>query len=120
MVISSFALLAGLDVRALHDWCLGMHINAVKWVELPDVLDTSQFANGGFLAAKPYISSAAHIDRMIDFCKGCAYDKKQRLGESFCPFNALHWDFSQRNDSNLECNPRIGMIYRQLAKMSPE
>ena len=63
------------------------------------------------------MSSAAYIDRMSDYCKGCAYDKKQRLGEAACPFNALYWDFYQRNAAKLKNNPRIGMAYRQLEKM---
>ena len=117
MVIGNFALLAGLDVRALHHWSLGVYIDAFEWVELPNTVGMSQFADGGLLATKPYVSSAAYIDRMSDYCKGCAYDKKQRLGEAACPFNALYWDFYQRNAAKLERNPRIGMAYRQLAKM---
>ncbi len=120
MVIGNFALLAGLDVQALHRWYLGVYIDAFEWVELPNTLGMSQFADGGLLATKPYVSSAAYIDRMSDYCKGCAYDKKQRLGESACPFNALYWDFYQRNAAKLERNPRIGMAYRQLAKMPAE
>jgi deoxyribodipyrimidine photolyase-related protein len=120
MVIGNFALLAGLDVPALHRWYLGVYIDAFEWVELPNTLGMSQFADGGLLATKPYVSSAAYIDRMSDYCKGCAYDKKQRLGETACPFNALYWDFYQRNVDKLERNPRIGMAYRQLAKMPAE
>ncbi|OQW88419.1 MAG: cryptochrome/photolyase family protein [Rhodoferax ferrireducens] len=117
MVIGNFALLAGLDVQALHRWYLGVYIDAFEWVELPNTLGMSQFADGGLLATKPYVSSAAYIDRMSDYCKGCAYDKKQRLGDSACPFNALYWDFYQRNTARLERNPRIGMAYQQLARM---
>ena len=120
MVIGNFALLAGLDVQALHRWYLGIYIDAFEWVELPNTLGMSQFADGGLLATKPYVSSAAYIDRMSDYCKGCAYDKKQRVGESACPFNALYWDFYQRNADKLARNPRIGMAYRQLAKMPPD
>ncbi|MDI1246313.1 MAG: cryptochrome/photolyase family protein [Rhodoferax sp.] len=120
MVIGNFALLAGLDVQALHRWYLGVYIDAFEWVELPNTLGMSQFADGGLLATKPYVSSAAYIDRMSDYCKGCAYDKKQRLGEAACPFNALYWDFYQRNADKLERKPRIGMAYRQLAKMPPQ
>jgi deoxyribodipyrimidine photolyase-related protein len=117
MVIGNFSLLAGLDVQALHRWYLGVYIDAFEWVELPNTLGMSQFADGGLLATKPYVSSAAYIDRMSDYCKGCAYDKKQRLGEAACPFNALYWDFYQRNAAKLKNNPRIGMAYRQLEKM---
>lgn len=121
MVIGNFALLAGLNPQALHHWYLGVYIDAFEWVELPNTLGMSQFADGGLLATKPYVSSAAYIDRMSDYCKGCAYDKKQRVGEQACPFNALYWDFFDRHAARFERNPRIGMAYRQLAKMpTPE
>jgi len=120
MVIGNFALLAGLDPGAVHRWYLGVYIDAFEWVEAPNTIGMSQFADGGLLATKPYVSSAAYIDRMSDYCKGCHYDKKQRLGERACPFNALYWDFFQRNTRTFANNPRIGMAYRQLEKMDGE
>ena len=117
MVIGNFALLAGLDPAQVHRWYLGVYIDAFEWVELPNTVGMSQFADGGLLATKPYVSSAAYIDRMSDYCKGCHYDKKARNGELACPFNALYWDFFQRNAATLARNPRIGMAYRQLEKM---
>jgi deoxyribodipyrimidine photolyase-related protein len=117
MVIGNFALLAGLDPVEVHRWYLGIYIDAFEWVELPNTLGMSQFADGGALATKPYVSSAAYIDRMSDYCKGCHYDKKARIGERACPFNALYWDFFHRNAGTLAKNPRIGMVYRQLEKM---
>jgi deoxyribodipyrimidine photolyase-related protein len=120
MVIGNFALLAGLDPVEVHKWYLGVYIDAFEWVEAPNTLGMSQFADGGLLATKPYVSSAAYIDRMSDYCKGCHYDKKARVGERACPFNALYWDFYQRNARTLANNPRIGMAYRQLEKMGPD
>jgi deoxyribodipyrimidine photolyase-related protein len=120
MVIGNFALLAGLDPGAVHRWYLGVYIDAFEWVEAPNTIGMSQFADGGLLATKPYVSSAAYIDRMSDYCKGCHYDKKARIGERACPFNALYWDFYQRNERTLANNPRIGMAYRQLEKMDPQ
>ena len=117
MIIGNFALLAGLDPVALHRWYLGIYIDAFEWVELPNTLGMSQFADGGLLATKPYVSSAAYIDRMSDYCKGCHYDKKLRIGERACPYNALYWDFFARNEKLLSNNPRIGMVYPQLRKM---
>lgn len=117
MVIGNFALLAGLDPQAVHRWYLGVYIDAIEWVELPNTLGMSQFADGGLLATKPYVSSAAYIDRMGDHCKGCHYNKKERLGERACPFNALYWDFHLRHDDQLRGNPRIGMVYRHIDKM---
>ena len=120
MVIGNFALLAGLDPAALHRWYLGVYIDAFEWVELPNTLGMSQFADGGLLATKPYVSSAAYIDRMSDYCKGCHYDKKLRIGERACPYNALYWDFFARNEQLLANNPRIGMVYPQLRKMDAD
>lgn len=117
MVIGNFALLAGLAPAAVHRWYLGVYIDAFEWVELPNTLGMSQFADGGVLATKPYVSAAAYIDRMGDYCKGCAYDRKQRLGPKACPFNALYWDFHLRHESRLRRNPRIGMVYRNIDRM---
>ena len=120
MVIGNFALLAGLEPKALHHWYLGVYIDAFEWVELPNTLGMSQFADGGLLATKPYVSSAAYLDRMGDHCRHCPYQRKERLGERACPFNALYWDFHLRHDDLLRRNPRIGMVYRQLDRMTPE
>ncbi|WP_426115392.1 cryptochrome/photolyase family protein [Massilia sp. PWRC2] len=120
MVIGNFALLAGLAPNAVHQWYLGVYIDAFEWVELPNTLGMSQYADNGMLATKPYVSGAAYIDRMSDYCKGCHYDKKDRNGERACPFNALYWDFFARNEARLGSNPRIGMVYPQLRKMAPE
>ncbi|MFZ6848767.1 cryptochrome/photolyase family protein [Undibacterium sp. RuRC25W] len=117
MVIGNFSLLAGLSPIAVHQWYLGVYIDAFEWVELPNTIGMSQFADGGLLATKPYVSSAAYIDKMSDYCKGCHYDKKSRIGDNACPFNALYWDFFERNKKKLANNPRIGMAYRQLEKM---
>ncbi|MEJ7808396.1 MAG: cryptochrome/photolyase family protein, partial [Telluria sp.] len=120
MVIGNFALLAGLDPHAVHLWYLGVYIDAFEWVEMPNTIGMSQFADGGLLATKPYVSSAAYIDRMSDYCKGCHYDKKARLGERACPYNALYWDFFARNHERLSGNQRLAMVYRNLGKMDDE
>jgi deoxyribodipyrimidine photolyase-related protein len=120
MVIGNFALLAGLNPKELHHWYLGIYIDAFEWVELPNTVGMSQFADGGLLATKPYTSSAAYIDRMSDYCKGCHYDKKLREDtptKQACPFNALYWDFHVKHADKLSKNPRIGMVYQQLKKM---
>ncbi|SHN40038.1 deoxyribodipyrimidine photolyase-related protein [Duganella sacchari] len=120
MVIGNFALLAGISPQALHQWYLGIYIDAFEWVEAPNTLGMSQYADGGLLATKPYISSAAYIDRMSDYCKGCHYDKKQRVGERACPYNALYWDFLERNRPRLESNHRLQMPYKQLQRFSAQ
>ena len=120
MVIGNFALLAGLDPAELHRWYLGIYIDAFEWVEAPNTLGMSQWADGGRLATKPYVSSAAYLQRMGDHCKGCAYDPRAKTGERACPFNALYWDFFARHRTHFERNPRLGVVYHQLTKMTPE
>ena len=120
MVIGNFALLAGLDPQALHRWYLGIYIDAFEWVEAPNTLGMSQWADGGRLATKPYVSSAAYLQRMGDHCQGCAYDPKVRTGDRACPFNALYWDFFDRHRQHLQGNPRLGVVYHQLARMAGE
>ncbi len=115
----NFALLAGLDPQQLHRWYLGIYIDAFEWVEAPNTLGMSQFADGGRLATKPYVSSAAYLDRMGDHCKGCRYDKKLKTGTRACPFNALYWDFFERQAERLRGNHRLAMVYKNLDKMAP-
>ena len=117
MVVGNFALLAGLQPQALHRWYLGIYIDAFEWVELPNTVGMSQRADGGLIATKPYVSSAAYIQRMGDYCKGCAYDPRLKTGEKACPFNALYWDFFDRHQTRFERNPRLALVYRQLQKM---
>ncbi len=119
MVIGNFALLAGLDPQALHRWYLGIYIDAFEWVEAPNTLGMSQFADGGRLATKPYVSSAAYLDRMGDHCKACHYEKKARTGERACPYNALYWDFFARHEQRLRGNHRLAMVYRNWDKTAP-
>jgi deoxyribodipyrimidine photolyase-related protein len=120
MVIGNFALLAGLDPAELHRWYLGIYIDAFEWVEAPNTLGMSQWADGGQLATKPYVSSAAYLQRMGDHCTGCAYDPKVKTGVQACPFNALYWDFFDRHRAHLQGNPRLGVVYHQLGKMNPD
>ncbi|MBJ7263084.1 MAG: cryptochrome/photolyase family protein [Burkholderiaceae bacterium] len=117
MVIGNFSLLAGLDPKALHRWYLGIYIDAFEWVELPNTLGMSQRADGGLIATKPYVSSAAYINRMSDYCSNCAYDSQKKVGDNACPFNALYWNFFERHAEKFDNNRRLGMVYNQLKKM---
>ena len=120
MVIGNFALLAGLNPQEVHRWYLGIYIDAFEWVEAPNTLGMSQFADGGRLATKPYVSSAAYLQRMGDHCKGCVYDAKAKTGPRACPFNALYWDFFARHEPHLRGNHRLAMVYRLWDKMPPQ
>jgi len=117
MVTGQFALLAEVDPKAAADWYLAVYADAVEWAELPNVAGMALYADGGRFTSKPYVASGAYIDRMSDYCRGCAYDRKQRTGDHACPFNALYWDFFDRHAATLGLNPRLGMVYRQLARL---
>jgi deoxyribodipyrimidine photolyase-related protein len=117
MITGNFAMLIGVDPKAVATWYLEVYADAYEWVELPNVLGMSQFGDGGLLGSKPYASSGAYIDRMSDYCGRCRYDVKQRTGPDACPFNALYWDFLARNEDKLGKNVRLAMPYRNWAKM---
>lgn len=120
MVTGNFALLAGISPDELDTWYLGIYIDAIEWVEITNTRGMSQFADGGLVGTKPYVSSANYIHKMSNHCSSCQYDRKKRHGEMACPFNSLYWHFYDRNQELLEKNPRIGFAYRTLAKMSGE
>ncbi len=112
MITGNFALLAGVDPYLLHHWYLSVYADAYEWVELPNTIGMSQFADGGLLASKPYAASGAYINRMSNYCASCRYDVKQRTGPQACPFNALYWDFIARHRDKIAGNPRMGQMYR--------
>ncbi|RZS95155.1 cryptochrome/photolyase family protein [Cecembia calidifontis] len=117
MVTGNFALLSGIDPDEVDKWYLGIYIDAIEWVEITNTRGMSQFADGGIVGTKPYVSSANYIDKMSDYCGSCYYDKLKKTGHKACPFNSLYWHFYNRNEEKLGKNPRIGMMYRTLAKM---
>ena len=117
MVTGNFALLAGVDPSEVHEWYLAVYIDAFEWVEAPNTLGMSQFADGGLLASKPYVSSGAYIDRMSDYCGTCHYHVKDRIGPKACPFNPLYWHFLNRHRARFAANPRMAQMYRTWDKM---
>jgi deoxyribodipyrimidine photolyase-related protein len=117
MVIGNFCLLAGIDPDQVDEWYLGVYIDAIEWVEMPNTRGMCQFADGGLVASKPYTASGSYINRMSDYCKGCHYAVKEKIGDEACPFNSLYWHFMQRHKDKFGRNPRIGMVYRNLEKM---
>lgn len=120
MITGNFALLAGIDPDEVDQWYLGIYIDAIEWVEITNTRGMSQYADGGLVGSKPYVSSATYIDKMSDYCRDCHYDKKKRYGLGACPFNSLYWHFYDRHEDLLRKHPRIGFAYRNLARMKPE
>jgi deoxyribodipyrimidine photolyase-related protein len=120
MVTGTFALLAGIDPHELHEWYLAVYVDAYEWVELPNTIGMSQFADGGLLASKPYAASGAYIDRMSDYCGDCAYSVKTKAGPTACPFNYLYWDFIARHQQRIKANPRIAQAVRTWDKFNAD
>lgn len=120
MITGNFALLAGVDPREVHEWYLAVYIDAFEWVEMPNTIGMSQFADGGIMASKPYAASANYISRMSDYCEGCRYRADAKTGTDACPFNALYWDFLHRNQEVLARNPRLRNPYATWGRMSAE
>ncbi len=121
MVTGLYTLLLGVDPKAVHAWYLAVYVDAVEWVELPNVLGMSQYADGGVMASKPYIATGQYIARMSPHCKGCRFDPTQRTGERACPFTTLYWDFLMRHETRLAANPRMALQVKNLARLdAPE
>lgn len=120
MLTGNFALLLGVHPDEVDAWYLGIYIDALEWVEITNTRGMSQFADGGIVGTKPYVSSANYIHKMSDHCGKCHYDKSLRYGHKACPFNALYWDFYDRHSQKLRGNPRIGMAYQVWDKMDAE
>lgn len=120
MVLGNFALIAGIDPAQVNEWFLIVYADAYEWVELPNVSGMILFADGGYLASKPYAAGGAYIHKMSNYCEGCQFQVKEKTGPNACPFNYLYWDFLMRNRKALESNPRIAMMYKTLDRMTDE
>ncbi len=120
MVTGNFALLAGVDPDEVDQWYLGIYIDAFQWVEITNTRGMSQFADGGIVGTKPYVSSASYINKMSDYCMQCHYNHKDKTGDKACPFNSMYWNFLNRHRPLLNKNPRMTMMYKVWDKMSSE
>jgi deoxyribodipyrimidine photolyase-related protein len=120
MVTGLFAMLLGVRPQDVHRWYLAVYVDAVEWVELPNTLGMSQFADGGVMASKPYCATGAYIERMSNACKGCRYKPKVASGPDACPFTTLYWDFLARHEKLLRKNPRMTMQLKNLDRKEAE
>ncbi len=120
MILANFSLIAGLSPQSVEDWFHAAFIDAYDWVMQTNVIGMGLFADGGLLATKPYAASANYVNKMSDYCKGCAYDKKARTGDRACPFNFFYWDFLDRHRESLSTQGRMSFILKNLDRMSEE
>ncbi|MCG9544008.1 cryptochrome/photolyase family protein [Vibrio sp. Isolate33] len=120
MVTGNFCLITGIAPDQVDSWYLGIYVDAIEWVEMPNTRGMALFADGGIVGTKPYSASGSYINRMSDYCKGCHYQIKERSGESSCPFNSLYWRFMNQHREALNRNPRMGMLYRSWDNMDEQ
>jgi deoxyribodipyrimidine photolyase-related protein len=118
MVTGLYALLLGVEPQQVHQWYLAVYVDAVEWVELPNTLGMSQYADGGLMASKPYVATGKYIQRMSPHCRSCRYDPAEREGDDGCPFTTLYWDFLLRHETRLAGNARMALQVKNLARLS--
>jgi deoxyribodipyrimidine photolyase-related protein len=124
MVTGLFGLLAEIKPSEVSDWYLAVYVDAVEWVELPNVMGMALYADGGRFTSKPYVASGAYIQRMSNHCGGCLYapDAKTALSKSkpLCPYTTLYWNFLDKHEAALAANPRTGLMAKNITRMTPE
>ena len=120
MITGNFALLTQIDPAEIDAWYLGIYVDAVEWVQLPNTRGMSQFADGGKIATKPYVSSGSYIGKMSNYCDSCSYKKTKKFEDDACPFNTLYWNFLDEKQGQLSSNFRMKMMYSLLNKMPTE
>jgi deoxyribodipyrimidine photolyase-related protein len=120
MVTGLYALVLGVDPRAVHEWYLAMYVDAVEWVELPNSLGMSQYADGGVMASKPYIATGKYIQRMSNHCTGCRFNPAHSTGDDACPFTTLYWDYLQRHEPAMRQNHRMALQVRNLERLDDD
>jgi deoxyribodipyrimidine photolyase-related protein len=118
MILGNFALTTGIQPWQFTEWMWRSFVDAAEWVMAPNVMGMSLYADGGKVATKPYASGGAYIDKMSDFCKGCHFDRKARVGEKACPYTTLYWDFLLRHQESFVRNPRIATQVRAAQKLN--
>jgi len=118
MITGNFCLIAGIDPEQVDEWYLGVYVDAIEWVELPNTRGMSQFADGGLIASKAYAASGNYVNKMSDYCGSCYYNVKEKITDNACPLNSLYWHFMEKHNAVFETNPRQAMVYRNWRKQS--
>lgn len=119
MVTGLYTLLLGVHPKEVHAWYLAVYVDAVEWVELPNSLGMSQYADGGLMASKPYIATGKYIHKMSNYCAACPKNPAKRTGPDACPFSTLYWDYLYRHEPALRNNQRMSLQVRNLARIKP-
>lgn len=117
MITGMFGVMAEIKPQAMCDWYLGMYIDAIEWVELPNTAGMALFANGGRFTSKPYVASGAYVKRMSNYCSGCAYKPDEKTGSAACPMTTLYWNFLDKHESDFGANPRTALMVKNLQRL---
>ncbi len=120
MVTGIWGLMAEIKPQEIEDWYLAVYVDAVEWVELPNVAGMALHANGGRFTSKPYIASGQYINRMSNYCKGCRYRPDQKTGPHACPTTTLYWHFLDKHEQVLAANPRTALMAKNIARLSAD
>lgn len=120
MVTGNFCLVAGIAPEQVDNWYLGIYIDAIEWVEMPNTRGMSQFADGGIVGSKAYAASGNYTKKMSDYCPDCHYKVTDTVGEKACPLNSLYWQFMDQHQEEFFKNPRSKMVYSSWLKKTDE
>ncbi len=120
MVTGMFGVLAEIDPKEMAAWYLAVYVDAVEWVELPNVAGMALYANGGRFTSKPYVASGAYINRMSNYCKSCKYKPEVKTGHEACPTTTLYWNFLIKHYDTFACNPRTALMAKNVERFSAE
>jgi deoxyribodipyrimidine photolyase-related protein len=118
MVLGNYAMQRGWQPGALSDWFHRAFVDGYEWVMTANVVGMSQYADGGRMSTKPYASGGAYINKMSDYCGGCRYDPKVRVGDHACPYTAGYWAFLARHEERLAANHRMRRPVQGLHRLT--
>ena len=115
MILANLGTLLGVSPRELSDWFWAAYTDAYDWVVEPNVLGMGTYATGPVMTTKPYVSGAAYIAKMSDYCKSCRFDPKKN-----CPVTPMYWAFLERNEPRLRDNARVMVPLAAMRKRAVE
>jgi deoxyribodipyrimidine photolyase-related protein len=118
MVLGNVALQRGYNPREVNDWLVDAFVDGTPWVMPANAIGMSLFADGGRMSTKPYAAGGAYINRMTNYCGGCKFDPKVRVGDNACPITAGYWHFLSNNQAKLSGNQRMWQAYSGLRRLS--
>ncbi|WP_394212563.1 cryptochrome/photolyase family protein [Enterovibrio calviensis] len=120
MITGNFCLISGIEPAQVDEWYLGIYIDAIEWVELPNTRGMSQFADGGIVGSKAYAASGNYVKKMSDYCTNCHYKVAKTTEDDACPLNALYWHFMDKHQDDFGGNPRTKMVYANWNKKTDD